>query len=249
MSECTCRHCRHHFQAEPKAKHRVVCGDVTAGADLAALTADEACELLATDPPYNVGLEYGEETDDAKSAEAYREFTRHWFEAVRAHSERQIVTPGCHNLSLWLRLWNPYHVAPWTKTNAMTNGKVSRFWCWEPILFFGERWSRGRPNDVFDFPAGTHRDTGGHPCPKPVRLWAELITHYTGDGATVLDCFLGSGTSLVAAEQVGRRCLGMDISPAYVEVALLRWSKLTEGTPVLTATGQTFAEVRDARGR
>jgi DNA modification methylase len=247
MSEHTCQHCGHRFEAEPAAKHRVACGDAAQAADVGALVAGEACELLATDPPYNVGLEYREETDDNTSPEAYREFTQRWFEAAGALTQRQIVTPGCNNLALWLRLFSPYHVAPWTKTNAMTNGKVSRFWCWEPILFFGEHWPRSRPNDVFDFPAGTHKDTGGHPCPKPVRLWADLLSHYAREGATILEPFLGSGTTLVAAEQVGRRCLGMDISPAYVDVALLRWMKLATGIPVLAATGQSFEEVRDER--
>jgi DNA modification methylase len=214
---------------------------------LATLTSGETPELLATDPPYKVGMGYDEETDDSKSDDAYREFTRQWFEAARSLSQRQIVTPGCNNLSLWLRLFDPYHAAPWIKTNAMTNGKVSRFWCWEPILFFGEKWPRTRPNDVFDFPAGTHKGTSGHPCPKPVRMWADLLTHYAGEGETVLEPFLGSGTTLVAAEQVGRRCFGLDISPAYVDVALLRWMQLTGRQPILAATGQTFAEVRDER--
>ena len=247
MSECVCQHCGHRFEAEPQVKHHVMCGDATSDGDLAALTSGEAPELLATDPPYNVGLGYDGQTDDSKSAEAYRDFTRQWFEAARALSQRQIVTPGCNNLPLWLRLFEPYHVAPWIKTNAMTNGKVSRFWCWEPILFFGERWPRTRPNDVFDFPAGMHKGTGGHPCPKPVRMWAELLSNYAGDGASILEPFLGSGTTLVAAEQVRRRCLGMDISPAYVDVALLRWTSLTGKQPTLAATGQTFAEVRDER--
>ncbi len=247
MSECVCQHCRHRFEAEPKVKHRVLCGDATSDADLATLTSGEACQLLTTDPPYNVGMDYREETDDDKSGESYREFTQQWFEATRALTERQIVTPGCNNLAMWLRLYGPYHVAPWTKTNAMTNGKVSRFWCWEPILFFGEKWPRTRPNDVFDFPAGTHKDTGGHPCPKPLRMWADLLTHYAAEGGTVLEPFLGSGTTLVAAEQVGRRCMGLDISPAYVDVALIRWMKLTTKQPILAATGQTFEEVHDER--
>jgi hypothetical protein len=247
MSECTCRHCGYRFAAEPVAKHRVACGDATNRADFEALIAGEACELLACDPPYNVGLDYSEESDDNRSAEAYVEFTRRWFDAARAVSERQIVTPGCNNLSMWLRLYQPHHVAPWTKANAMTNGKISHFWCWEPILFFGERWSRTRANDIFDFPAGTHKDTGGHPCPKPVRMWADLLAHYCAGAGSVLDCFLGSGTTLVAGEQTDRRVLGMDISPGYVDVAILRWMKLTGRQPVLAATGQTYEEVRGER--
>jgi hypothetical protein len=228
-------------------KHRVACADATSAADLEALVSGDACALLATDPPYNVGLDYSDETDDRKSSEDYREFTRRWFDMARGLTERQIVTPGCENLPLWLRLFDPYHVAPWVKTNAMTNGKVSRFWCWEPVLFFGEKWPRDRANDIFDFPAGTHKDTGGHPCPKPVRMWADLLMHYAAEGATILEPFLGSGTTLVAAEQVGRRCLGLDISPAYVDVALMRWQRLTGCEPILAATSQTFEEVRRER--
>jgi DNA modification methylase len=78
-------------------------------------------------------------------------------------------------------------------------------------------------------------------------MWADLLSTYASEGAAILEPFLGSGTSLVAAEQVGRRCLGLDISPAYVDVALLRWTQLTDQQPRLAATGQTFSEVRDER--
>jgi len=247
MSDCTCRHCGHGFTAEPVAKHRVACADATNAADLEMLVCGDACALLATDPPYNVGLDYSEETDDSKSSDAYRQFTRRWFDLARALTQRQIVTPGCNNLTMWLRLYQPQHVAPWTKPNAMTNGKVSRFWCWEPILFFGEQWPRDRANDIFDFPVGTHKHTGGHPCPKPVRMWADLLVHYCAEAGLVLDPFLGSGTTLIAGEQTDRRVLGMDISPAYVDVALMRWQRLTGQQPVLAATRQTFEEVRRER--
>jgi len=245
--ECRCGHCGHRFDAVPMPKHKVACLDVLAGDAIGALARGEAVELLATDPPYNVGLDYNQDTDDEKSAEAYREFTQLWFEIAASMTERQVVTPGCNNLSLWLRLFAPYHVAPWVKTNAMTNGKVSRFWCWEPVLFFGEHWPRGRPNDVFDFPAGMHKDTGGHPCPKPVRMWADLIANYASEGAAVLDVFLGSGTTLVAAEQTGRRCLGLDISPSYIDISLTRWRNLTGKMPILESSGQTFEEVKHER--
>ena len=248
MSEHTCQHCRCTFEAEPVPKHRVVCGDVTEAADLEALLAGENCEVLATDLLTTSASRTTRRPTTARATRLTRSSRCEWFAAARARTQRQLVTPGCQNLPLWLRLFSPYHIAPWTKTNAMTNGKVSRFWCWEPILFFGEKWPRGRPNDVFDFPAGTHKDTGDHPCPKPVRLWAELLLHYAGEGARILDVFLGSGTSLVAAEQVGRRCFGLDISPAYVDVALRRWMNLTNRQPVLAATGETFEEVADARG-
>jgi len=106
----------------------------------------------------------------------------------------------------------------------MTNGKVARWWCWEPILFFGKGWKRTRPNDVFDYPIGEQRGVGDHPCPKPLKMWEDLIGNYCNAGDIVADPFLGSGTTMVAAERLGRRCFGVEISPAYSAVVLERMS-------------------------
>jgi DNA modification methylase len=72
-----------------------------------------------------------------------------------------------------------------------------------------------------------------HPTVKPVAMVADAICDVTRQGELVLDIFLGSGTSLIAAERVGRRFRGLDIDPAYVDVALLRWEQLTGRTAVL----------------
>ena len=62
---------------------------------------------------------------------------------------------------------------------------------------------------------------------KPVALFAKAIVNSTKSGETVLDPFLGSGTTLVACEQLGRTCYGMEISPQYCQVIIDRWEKLT----------------------
>jgi len=72
-----------------------------------------------------------------------------------------------------------------------------------------------------------------HPTQKPVTLMAEILKDYTVDNAVILDPFLGSGTTLIACEQLGRRCRAVEISPAYVAVALERWATATGKTPVL----------------
>jgi DNA modification methylase len=208
--------------------HRLMCGDSTSAEDVERLMAGEKAALLCTDPPYNVGITYGEQVDDRKALEEYEAFTRSWFGVWQAASERQIVTPGCNNLACWLRWFDPYHVAPWTKTNAMTNGKVARWWCWEPILFFGDKWKRTRPNDVFDFAVPPQKAEGMgslspyHPCPKPVPMWVDLLTNYSEPGDIVSDAFDGSGTTLVAAEQTERTGYAMELEPKYVAVALER---------------------------
>jgi DNA modification methylase len=99
--------------------------------------------------------------------------------------------------------------------------------------------------------AGRVTDEGNllalHPTVKPVQLVADAILDCTARGDIILDPFLGSGSTLIAAERVGRRCFGMDIDPVYVDVAIQRWQRHTGGHAILAATGQTFDEVPAAR--
>ena len=66
-----------------------------------------------------------------------------------------------------------------------------------------------------------------HPTQKPVELAARAIANHTVSGQLVIDLFLGSGTTLIAAEQLGRKCYGIEISPAYCDVIVERWENLT----------------------
>lgn len=97
---------------------------------------------------------------------------------------------------------------------------------------------RNRTN-VWDYPSvnsmkGSRReDLALHPTVKPVAMVADAYCDVTRQGELVLDIFLGSGTSLIAAERVGRRFRGLDIDPAYVDLAMQRWTDLTGREPVL----------------
>jgi DNA modification methylase len=100
------------------------------------------------------------------------------------------------------------------------------------------RHGRNRTN-VWDYAsvnsmAGSRReDLALHPTVKPTALVADAIQDVTRRGDLVLDIFLGSGTTLIAAERTGRRFRGLDIDPAYVDVAVERWAAMTGGTPRL----------------
>ena len=215
-------------------EHRLAVGDCTDAATVARVMGGEKAVLAPVDPPYNVGFDYdGSTVDDSKVAADYEQFSRAWFGVCQSVSERQIVTPGCNNLASWLRWFDAKHWAPWTKTNSMTNGVVSRFWCWEPVLFFGDKWPRRRSNDVFDYPIGQQKGVANHPCPKPLTMWLDLIENYSESGDVVYEAFNGSGTTLIACENLSRRCRAVEISPAYVAVALQRWADHTQRTPVL----------------
>ena len=82
---------------------------------------------------------------------------------------------------------------------------------------------------------------------KPVALWAQLIGDYTVPGEATYDPFLGSGTSVIAAEQLDRKCYGLELEPRYVDVIVQRWEKLTGKQATLDGSGMTFEEAKSAR--
>jgi DNA modification methylase len=87
-----------------------------------------------------------------------------------------------------------------------------------------------------------------HPAVFPVDLASEVMLAFSDHGDVAVEPFCGSGTSIIAAEKNSRRCLAMDVSPAYVDVAVKRWSKFTGRAAVLADDGRTFDEVAAARG-
>jgi DNA modification methylase len=82
-----------------------------------------------------------------------------------------------------------------------------------------------------------------HPTVKPIAMVADAILDCSARGEIVLDAFLGSGTTLMAAERVGRICCGIEIDPAYVDVAIRRWQNYTGDTAIHALTGKRFDEV------
>jgi DNA modification methylase len=82
-----------------------------------------------------------------------------------------------------------------------------------------------------------------HPTVKPIRMVADALLDCTKRGDIVLDAFLGSGTTLMAAERVGRKCYGIEIDPLYVDTAIRRWQTYTGDEAIHTATKKTFAQL------
>jgi DNA modification methylase len=109
---------------------------------------------------------------------------------------------------------------------------------------------RNRTN-VWEYPnAATFSKTGEegnllalHPTVKPVAMVADAILDCTKRGDIVLDAFLGSGTTVMAAERVGRACYGIELEPRYVDVAIERWQRLTGESAVHAETDKSYAEV------
>ena len=99
------------------------------------------------------------------------------------------------------------------------------------------------------FRAGRSDELSMHPTVKPVALVADALRDCSIKGDLVLDVFLGSGTTLLAAEKIGRVCYGLEYDPAYVELTLRRWEKYTKLEAVLEGDGATFAEVQAKRSQ
>lgn len=88
---------------------------------------------------------------------------------------------------------------------------------------------------------------GIHPTQKPVEIFERPIMFHTVADAIVAEPFSGSGTQIIAAEKHGRRCRAMEISPAFVDVAVRRWEQFTGKQAILDGDGRTFAEVAAER--
>ncbi len=112
------------------------------------------------------------------------------------------------------------------------------------------QYGRNRTN-IWEYPGvntlSKHGDEGNllafHPTVKPVALIADAILDCSARGDIILDSFLGSGSTLIAAERVGRLCYGMEIDPLYADTAIRRWQRLTGDHAIHAETGKSFDEL------
>jgi DNA modification methylase len=110
------------------------------------------------------------------------------------------------------------------------------------------RFGRNRTN-VWEYPgmnslgAEDRDQLANHPTPKPVTMIADAILDSTRRGDIVLDPFLGSGTTVIAAEKTGRRCFALELDPGYIDAAIRRWQAWTGADAVHAGSGATFNEM------
>ncbi len=174
--------------------------------------------LTLTDPPYNCGKLYGLHNDRMDPLD-YSLWCKDWWTTVRALSKRIIVFPGHGNLPMWFNISKPSAVGCWYKPGNAGKGPLG-FEEWEPFLYWiGDGGLLGG-SSVIRCPIGKQRGLDAHPCPKPIDLFAKLLTKARAD--TVLDPFMGTGTTLVAAKRQGIRAVGIELEERYCEMAVDR---------------------------
>ncbi len=172
-------------------------------------------DLVLTDPPYGVAFKYREYNDG--DLIGYCQLIGDVINLIQ--DIPILITTGKRNL------WS-YPPAKdmfcWQKPGSTRRNNFGGFNEWEVILMYGTTPARAS-SDLIRLPDCVNHDAGNtHPCPKPVRLFHWLINQCSNDTDTILDPFMGSGTTLVAAKQLGRKAIGIEIEEKYVKIAIDR---------------------------
>lgn len=223
--------------------HRLMCGDSTDAGDVDLLMDGAKADLYITDPPYNVN--YACKTKDSLKIlndkmenDSFRHFLRDAFSAantvMRAGAVFYIWHAGSEGYNFLGACadngWQVRECLIWAK-NSMVLGRQDYQWKHEPCLYgwkdgASHLWASDRKQVTileFDRPSRSAE----HPTMKPVALFAYQISNNTHEGDLVFDSFGGSGTTLIAAEQLNRKCYMMELDPHYCDVIIARWEKLT----------------------
>jgi hypothetical protein len=130
----------------------------------------------------------------------------------------------------------------------VADGLVTRN-CWYAVKKTGKgHWAGDRKQTTpWQIPSRDQNADTVHGTQKPVECMRRSILNNSSPGQAVYKPFMGSGTTLIAAETTGRVCLGIELNPAYVDVAVERWQLFTGKTAVLDGHGQSFGELKDQR--
>jgi DNA modification methylase len=203
--------------------HRLLCGDARQRCDVRKLMGGECAAMVLTDPPYNVRVS----SIQGRGNIRHREFLAASGEMSREEFVRFLT--DCLALAA-------KHSADGSIHFVFMDWRHCR-----EMLAAGE--------GANTFRAGRLDELSTHPTVKPVALVADAMRDCSRRGQIVLDPFMGSGTTIMAAERVGRRAYGLELDPLYVDAAVRRWQAYTRRDAILKSTGQTFDEIAAVRGK
>ena len=220
------------------SRHKIMCGDATSKEDLEKLMGDEPANLVFTDPPFNVELDYNAYADN-KSTEDYLTFCKAFMlniDNVTKPSTCIYIMSGDKYLLdiglLFREIFRFSQILFWVKENP-TLGNSDYQYNYESILY---GWKKGGTHKFHGgavVPAANYvrRDSGddkvAHPAQRPIKLVNDYIKNSSTQGDLVLDVFGGSGTTMASSHVCNRKCYMMELDPQYVQVIIDRMEKLT----------------------
>ena len=218
-------------------RHRLMCGDATSAADVAALMDGRTANLIVTDPPYGVSFKSSDgltiQNDSMKDEEFYT-FLLTAFQCMAEHLESggsayvfHADTEGLNFRKAFIDAG--FHLAGvciWVK-NSLVLGRSDYQWQHEPVLF---GWKKGGKHSWYSDRRQTTiwnydkpKRNKNHPTSKPLDLLGYPICNSSQENAIVLDTFGGSGSTLMACEQLNRICCMMELDEKYASVILRRY--------------------------
>lgn len=215
-------------------QHRLMCGDSTLPEDATALMNGCKAELALTDPPYGidvvsddgkVGADFGvAKKGDYKKviADDTTETAEKAYELLKMFADRLIIWGGNY-FTQFLPFSDSWLI--WDKRcesgirNTFADGEMA--WCsfHTPIRIYHQLWN-GMIRE------GEH-EKRVHPTQKPIKMLGDILKDFSKEQDIVLDLFGGSGSTLIACEQLDRKCYMMELDPHYCDVIIARWEKLT----------------------
>jgi DNA modification methylase len=231
--------------------HRLLCGDATQADDVGRVLAGAQSAIAFTDPPYNVDLgNHGGQAprarrrpmaNDALDPAAWEAFVRAWARNLVASVDGALYV--CMSSKEWPLVSRVLaeEGGHWSDTliyakDRFVLGRADYQRAYEPI-WYGWRegarhfWCGDRDqSDVWEIARPAQASLG--PVMKPLELVERAIENSSRPGELVLDVFLGSGTTLIAAERTGRVCAAIELDPHYVDVAVARWEAFTGAVAV-----------------
>lgn len=222
-------------------EHKIICGDSTAPETYKKLLGDKKVNLVCTDPPYFVNLESASgkiANDDLNDTEGY-EFLKKAFNCFKESMERDASIYVFYATAKARIFHDAYEDAGFKvgaglvwKKNRLVLTRTDWKYIHEPIIYGWRKdgkhlwYGDQKQVTVFEFDRINNSETEGysHPSSKPVPLISYLIKQCTKNNDSVLDGFLGSASTLIACEKLGRQCYGIELEPKYIDVTAERYA-------------------------
>jgi DNA modification methylase len=226
-------------------RHRLLCGDATVAADVERLMDGKKADMVFTDPPYGVNVKGGKGKGNTIAGDLTQTAIPISFEIcvkqATKDKARFYFCGGEGNIGLYFKLFERYlaqmpKLLIWVKNGFVLrqNGYHNQY----ELIFYGfkaggggkEYWYSGRTEDEASDVWRVSRDASTsylHPTQKPIELPARAIRNSSKAGDTIYDPFGGSGSTLIACEQLNRTCYMMEIDPVYCDVIIKRWENFT----------------------